>query len=228
MDIRTYNGLAGAAQAHGLVVIIDVFRAFTTACYVLAQRPTAYLLAGGCTTARRLGLGRPDTLLIGKPEPGSDLVYDIPNSPTRALSIPIRGRTVIHRTAAGARGVLAAQHADAVLVAGFANAAATVRYIQALSPAFVSLVAMGHEGTTPALEDDLCAACLAASLTAEPFDLTPHLASVRQTSGAYFVGSAQDEYPVEDFDRCLTLDSYPYALRAEQFGVYARISRAGV
>jgi 2-phosphosulfolactate phosphatase len=227
MEIRTYTGLSGAAQAHGLVVIIDVFRAFTTASHVLGRHPADYLLVGDCATARRCARDHPDAMLIGKPEPGSDLVYDIPNSPTRALSVRVAGRTVIHRTAAGARGVLAAKRAQAVLVASFANMAATVRHIQAVAPAVVSLVAMGHEGTTPAVEDDLCAACLAAGLTAGPFDLTPHLAALRQTSGAYFVGNAHSEYPVEDFDRCLTFDSHPYALRAEQFGDYARISRVG-
>ena len=37
MDIKIYEFIEGAKKAKGLTVIIDVFRAFSTACYLFEQ-----------------------------------------------------------------------------------------------------------------------------------------------------------------------------------------------
>lgn len=204
------------------VVIIDTFRAATTACHILRQEPSEYLIVAESRVARRLASERRGALLVGKPEIGSDQAYDVPNSPTRVDALDLAGRSVIHRTTAGTTGVL---HADAptVLLAGLVNATATARLVRGRPH---QLVPMGHEGTTPSLEDDIAAAYIRACLEGLRFSTTPHIEALRSGPGRYFFAEDQDQYPAADFDRCLAVDAFDFAVRAEVFGDYARLRRA--
>lgn len=205
-----------------VVVIVDTFRAATTACHILRKEPSEYLVVADSTVARRLAAERRDAVLVGKPEIGSDQAYDVPNSPTRVDALDLAGRSVIHRTTAGTTGVL---HADAptVLLAGLVNATATARLVGGRPH---QLVPMGHEGTTPSLEDDIAAAHIRACLEGVRFSLAPHIEALRSGPGRYFFAENQDEYPEADFDCCLAADAFDFAVRAEVFGDYARLSRA--
>ncbi len=228
MEIALLSLTDGAARAKGLTVIIDVFRAVATACHVLERHPCEYLFVESSQAATRLLQAARDPILIGKPELGADLCYDIPNSPTRARGLHIAGRTVLHRTGAGAQGILVARQAEDVVIGSFVNADAIVRYIRLRRPAVVSLVAMGHEGSVACPADELCAAFLLALLENRPFDLVPQVNALRVTSGSYFFGAAQDEYPQEDFAHCLELSRFPFVPRAELLGDYARLTALNV
>ena len=99
---------AGRDDNMNVTVVIDAFRAVATAAYILHQRHREYLLTSTSASARRLAAADSDALLVGKPEIGAWVAYNIPNSPTRVVETRIAGRHVVHRTEAGARGVLAA------------------------------------------------------------------------------------------------------------------------
>lgn len=209
-----------------VTVVIDVFRAFTTAAYVLEQQPAAYLLAVKQTVISRLASKFINPLIIGKLEKGFDEnLYHIPNSPTRVLDVKISGREVIHRTEAGAKGVLLAQNAEIVLAAGFVNAAATVRYIQTLTNPTVTIIPMGHEGVTPSLEDDLCAKYIEGLMGGTTLALTPYLSELKEGSGRYFFSEDQWQYPIEDFERCLEIDRFDFAIQALPETDYAILTR---
>lgn len=204
-----------------VTVVIDAFRAFATAAYILHQRPREYLLTSTSASAVRLAATDPDALLVGKPEVGARVAYDIPNSPTRVVEARIAGRRVVHRTEAGARGVLAAN--GIVLVAGFVNARATAAWLRR-TRAHVRLWPMGHEAASPSLEDDLCAACIESLLIGRSFDLSPYQEALRDGPGRYFFGEDQWQYPREDFERCLELDRFDFAIQAEVRRDHARLS----
>lgn len=213
-----------AREATGLVVIIDVFRAFTTACYVADRSPAAYYLLTASEAAASVPSLGGNPLLVGKAELGVDLGYHIPNSPTLARAVDVEGRAVLHRSGAGAKGVLAATAAHEIITGSFVNAAAVARYIRRKQPPRISIVPMGHEAGTPSLEDDLCAACIAALVRGERFDLSPHLDALRTGPGKYFFEGAA-EYPAEDFDRCLERDRFDFVLQATLRGDYAELRR---
>lgn len=219
--------LEGAASARGLTVIIDVFRAFTTACYLMEGEPRDYFLVGDSAAAARLAATVAAPFLVGKPELGAALRYDIPSSPTRARGQPVAGRTIIHRTGAGARGILRAVAATELIAASLVNLDAIVRYLRARARPedLITLVCMGHEGETPSDEDELCADAIAAGLRGEPFDLAPRARDLREGPGRYFFTDAQDEYPSEDFARCTAPAHHDFVLRAERRGDHARLVR---
>jgi 2-phosphosulfolactate phosphatase len=217
--------IEGARRARGVAVLIDVFRAFSTACHAIAQEPLGYALVADSSAASRLRAARPAPFLIGKAEIGASLTYDIPSSPTLVERRRLVARTVIHRSDAGAKGALCALQADELLAAGFVNAAATARYILRERPPLVTLVSMGHDGLTPSREDELCAELLAALLRGGSFDLRPFMAELRGGPGRYLFDGDQREYPSADFLRCLAVDRFDFALRAEPLGDHARLSK---
>ncbi|MBK8695778.1 MAG: 2-phosphosulfolactate phosphatase [Deltaproteobacteria bacterium] len=206
-------------------MIIDAFRAFATACYVLDRRPADYLVTTSSAVAARLAREVAAPLLVGKAEIGADFAYEIPNSPTRTLEVTVAGRTVIHRTQAGAMGVVQAVETELVLAASLVNAAATARYLWRFPDSAITLVPMGHEAITPSLEDDLCRRAIASHLQGRPFDLAPFIPALRDGSGRYFFGDDQRQYPREDFERCIACDRFDFAIRAERHGDYARLVR---
>ena len=99
--IVTLRGLSGAAVARGLVVVIDVLRAFTTAAYAFAGGATKILLVRTVEEALALRELVPDALLIG--EVGGRLIpgLDLNNSPSVMAATEVAGRPLIQRTGAG-------------------------------------------------------------------------------------------------------------------------------
>ncbi len=207
-------------------IVIDVFRACTTACYVLEQNPTSYKLAVKQAVVERLAADHINPLIIGKSERGLDgRIYHIPNSPTRVRDVEIANRDVIHRTEAGAKGVLMSQDADIILLAGFVNASATVNFLKTFSEPEVTILPMGHEGKTPSLEDDICAKYIQTLIDGTTMDPTPYFAELRLGAGQYFFSEDQWQYPSEDFDRCLEIDHYDFAIKAVVSDEYSTLTR---
>jgi 2-phosphosulfolactate phosphatase len=209
-----------------VTVIIDVFRAFTTASYVLNSQPQSYMLALKQNVVDELAAKHMYSLVIGKPEKGtSSHVYHIPNSPSRVLEAQVKDRNIIHRTEAGAKGILQAQDATIILAASFVNAGATVRYIKTLKDYDLRIVPMGHEGSTPSLEDDICSDYIASLINNQKINFAQYIPQLKEGPGRYFFSSDQWQYPREDFDRCLEIDRFDFAIQATVYENYAILKK---
>lgn len=216
MDIRILELLEGARQARGLTVIIDVFRAFSTACYVMDRGAERILPVGEIEEAYRLKAEHPDWVLIGERggvvQPG----FDFGNSPTQVLKADLGGKTVVHTTSAGTQGIVSATSADEIITGSFVNAGAIVRYIRMRNPDVVSLVAMGLGGKSPADEDRLCASFLRNALIGEPNDFPAIVQYMKHGSrtGSFLDLEQEASAPKEDFDLCMQLDRFHFVLKA--------------
>lgn len=207
-----------------VTIVIDVFRAFTTASYILDGKPAAYMLTEKQSVVSQLAAKHINPLIIGKPEKGLDgRIYHIPNSPTRLLELEIANRDIIHRTAAGAKGILFAKDADVILAAGFINAAATANYVKGLTNAEVTILPMGHEGETPSQEDDLCAKYIEALINEKTIEIDT--LGLREGPGSYFFSEDQWQYPQEDFQRCIEIDRFNFVIQASIHDGYAILTR---
>lgn len=213
MRIEILDFIAGAREATGSAVVIDVFRAFSTACYAAAGGarvvPTAEI-----GEARALATRHPGWLLAGERH-GRDLPgFDFGNSPTRIAAAALAGRTLVHNTHAGTQGLVQAVAADEVLTGSFVNAAAVVRYLRARAPAVVSLVRMGHMAQERADEDDLCAELLEARLAGRDYDASGIASRLRGVpAAAKFFDPAASWAPEQDFELCTALDRFDFVLR---------------
>lgn len=210
-----------------LTIVIDVFRAFSTACYILNSNPQRYYLTPHCHAVAERQQKHPNAILVGKPEIGSTLGYHIPNSPHRCHDLALENQTVIHRTQAGATGVIEAlsKPGEQVLACSFNNAKATANVIKTLAIKKLTIRAMGHEATSPSIEDDVCARYLNALLADEPFDLKTHQKEIKNTTGQYFLTEDQQQYPSADLSHCLTPNLYNFAIAALPRGDFAELVR---
>lgn len=217
MDVRRLSLVSGAGEAQGLAVIIDVFRAFTTAAYVMANGAERIIPIGSLEEAFRLKREHPDWVLIG--ERGGKRVegFDHGNSPHEASHTDFSGRTVIQTTGAGTQGVVRAAGADAILLGSFVMAGAIVRYIQRTDPEVVSLVAMGSAGVEPSEEDESCAAYIEGRLKGEMPDFEEMKRRIRASpSGSKFFDPSQPHFREEDFHLAMELDRFDFVLKVER------------
>ncbi len=214
MKIRTLELLDGARQARGLTVIIDVFRAFSVAAYVMGGGAREILPVGDIQRAYNLKKCFPEALLIGERGGKKCPGFDYGNSPSEVLAVDFTDRTVIQTTGAGTQGVVNACGADEIIGGSFPMAGAIARYIQARQPEEVSLVAMGTRGQIHSDEDTLFAQYLTALLTGAGH---PTLEEIRThlrhyASAEKFFDPAAFWAPEADFHLCLQ-DRFPFILK---------------
>ena len=206
--------VAGAREARGLAVVIDVFRAFSVAAYAFDRGARAIHPVAAIEEALALRAAHPDWLLIGERHARQLTGFDFGNSPTQIVAADLAGRTLVHTTHSGTQGLANAIHADEVITGALVNAGAIVRYIQSRRPAVVSLVRMGHEARERCAEDDLCAALIRARLEGREFDTAGICERLRTApSAAKFFDPAAHWAPEPDFDYCTDVDRFDFVLR---------------
>ncbi|HEY6645243.1 2-phosphosulfolactate phosphatase [Povalibacter sp.] len=206
----------GAREALGLAVVIDVFRAFSVACYAHAQGASRIIPVALIERARELRAAIPDSLLIGerhaRPLPG----FDCGNSPTELAQLDLQGRTVIHTTHSGTQGLTQALRADGVISGSLVNAGAIVNYIRSRGFERVTLVRMGHEARERCAEDDLCADILQQRLAGGSPDVTQVRELLRAAESARkFFDPEATWAPEQDFELCTRVDVFDFVLQLQ-------------
>lgn len=196
-------------------MIIDVFRAFSVAPYAIENGARRIIPVKDTDTAYALKKSHPEYVLMGerggKKLPG----FDYGNSPAEIEHIDFLGKTLIHATSAGTRGLVHAVHAETVITGGFVNADAVVRYLRYRNPAVVSLVPMGSAGVSRSEEDDLCAEYIRSALEGEPIDFKRIQKELRDCPAARkFFDPSTEWAPERDFELCLNLNRFDFVLRA--------------
>ncbi len=214
MEIRIGSLLRGAQEATGTTIIIDVFRAFTTAAVAFSRGADRIVLVAEVTEAldlRERGVG---DLCIGEVAGVRPDGFDHGNSPHEMSTADVEGKTLIQSTRAGTVGMAAATNADEIYAGSFAIASATVEAVKRRNPEVVSIVAMGAAGLNRADEDEQCALFLRNLLQgrAPEHDAVKSLVLAGDEAQKYS-DPAQPHFHAEDRDRALDIDSYPFAIR---------------
>src|SRR5262245_38288268 len=121
VTIRIVEGIEGARAAEGVVVVIDVMRAFTTAAYAF----DAGILEIELVSTAEEALAVPG-FRMG--EIGGRLIpgFDHNNSPSRLIGRQLAGRGVL-RTGSGTQCVVAASRASEIWLGSLVVASATAR-----------------------------------------------------------------------------------------------------
>jgi 2-phosphosulfolactate phosphatase len=219
MQIEVLDFVSGARAARGVAVVIDVFRAFSVACYAYAGGARKIIPVAEIETARELKRAHPEFLAVGERYGRMLEGFDFGNSPTELERANLTGKTLIHTTHAGTQGLTNALNADVVLTGALVNAGAICAYIKSLAPENVSIVRMGQHATARSAEDDLCAEVLVARLKGELFDTSGVRERLRQAPAAQkFFDPAADWAPEGDFELCTDMDRFSFVLRLMQEG----------
>jgi 2-phosphosulfolactate phosphatase len=214
MQIEVLDFVAGARQARGVAVVIDVFRAFSVACYAFARGAKRVVPVAEVEKALDLRRQHPDYLAIGEREGRKVAGFDYGNSPTEISQADVRGKTIVHTTSAGTQGLTSAAQADVVLTGALVNAAAICAYIESLAPERVSIVRMGHAARERCMEDDVCADLLRGRLSGEGYDVSGLREKLRSSPAAEkFFDPEATWAPEGDFNLCTDVDRFGFVLR---------------
>ena len=195
--------------AEGVVVVIDVLRAFSTAAYAFAAGAESITLVGDVDEALALKSKMPSALIMGEVMGVRPKNFDFGNSPTEIAQKNLRGKHLIQRTSAGTQGVVRSVNAEKLFTASFVVAKATVIAIRQLEPAEVSFVITGRYFDS---EDKACADYLASCLKGKTTDSAPYLERVRNALELEHM--PVEEFPdiASDVDYCTRLDSFSFAM----------------
>jgi 2-phosphosulfolactate phosphatase len=219
MEIRVLQLVEGARMAAGHVVIIDVFRAFSTACYLAGNGAVRLIVTGLVETAVALKQDHPEYILVGERNEKKIPGFDYGNSPSAVRSIDFSGRTVVQTTSAGTQGIINAHNASALITGSFVNAGAIVRYIKRENPELLSLVCMGFAGQRSIEEDNYCADYIRNEVTGKKNDFKQMVRNIRMTSGKrFFLPENHEHAPPADFRLCLDLNRFDFVLKAQRTG----------
>lgn len=219
MEVQILQLLDGARKASGLTVVIDVFRAFSTACYAFHMGAAKIFPVGGIDLAYRLKEENPEYILLGERNEQKPEGFDFGNSPSQLVAEKIVGKTLVHTTSSGTQGIANATNASEIITGSFVNAGAIVRYIRKQDPEVVSLVCMGYACEYPTDEDSLCAEWIRNELKGEPNDFSEMIETIRNGSGArFFEPEKQSWSPKADFELCLSLNRFDFVLKVENAG----------
>ena len=215
MDIRILHLLDGAAQAEGLTVIIDVFRAFSLECYMFAGNAERIIPVGTVEEAFAWRRRDPSCILAGERNGIMVEGFDYGNAPSQFTDLDLSGRTVIHTTSAGVQGLVNARRAETILTGSLVNAKAIAEYIRRKQPRIVSLVAMGWNAKRDTEEDVLCAEYIRSLLLDQPMADIRRLADeLRFTEGKKFFDPSHPEFPEADFGLCTDVDRFDFVIEA--------------
>jgi len=216
MNIEILQLLEGAQKARGLTVIIDVFRAFSTACYAFQAGIQRIYPVGDLEKAYFLKQQNPDFLLVGERNEQKPEGFDFGNSPSQLLESILTGKSMVHTTSSGTQGIANAKYAEEIITGSFVNAQAIINYIRRQNPEQVSLVCMGYSCQYPTDEDTLLAVYIKNELEGVPNDFQAMVEQIRTGDGARFFAPEKQEWaPAEDFDLCLSLNRFDFVLKVE-------------
>ena len=221
MEIEILQLIEGSKKAKGLTVIIDVFRAFSTACYVFAAGAERIIPVEHVEEAFSLKNKMPDVVMLGERFERKVTGFDFGNSPTHILNQDFTGKTIVMTTSSGTKGIAHATLADEIITGSFVNAGAIIRYIQEKNPTKVSFVCMGYEGRFPTQEDTFLAEYLRDKLLNREPDFEMMKQILRTGDGARLLDPANHEWsPSSDFDLCLDPDRFDLVLKIEKGCAY--------
>ncbi|MYC07041.1 MAG: 2-phosphosulfolactate phosphatase [Chloroflexi bacterium] len=217
MEIRIGSLLRGAQEARGTVVIVDVFRAFTTAAVAFRNGAEKIVLVAEVDEALQLRENGVGEMCIGEVNGIRPDGFDMGNSPYEMLDSNVGGKTLIQSTRAGTVGMSAAANASQIYAGSLVIAKATANAILRDDPDLVTIVAMGWEARISADEDEQCAFYMRNLLQGRQPDRDAVRALVLAGEESQkFDDPSQPQYHPEDRDIALQIDSVDFAIKVER------------
>lgn len=208
-----YTTLETCHTATGIVLVIDVLRAFSTAAYAFSRGAKEIRLVSTVEEALELKSQLPNAKAMGEVGGLPPAGFDFGNSPTRILEHDLTGITLIQRTGAGTQGAVRSVHAEVMFATSFVVAQATMDQVLRLHPEEVTFVVTG--GTDNA-EDLACAEFLEKQLTGQAIDADNLIRRVVQSRDASQHMNDHPQFPRSDLDFCTRINAFDFAMPIER------------
>jgi 2-phosphosulfolactate phosphatase len=207
-----YTDLEDCHTAKGVVVVIDVLRAFSTAAYAFSRGAKEILLVSTVEEALSLKPQVPKSKVMGEVGGLPPEGFDFGNSPTNNSKEDLSGLTLIQRTGAGTQGAVRSLNAEFMLASSFVVADATVKHVTRLGAARVTFVVTG-KSYSGGDEDLACAEYLEALLKGDQPDTKPFIRRVFDSRDALkHLDPAQTGFPLSDLEYCTKINKFDFAM----------------
>ena len=212
MNFR-YTNLETCHSAIGLIVVIDVIRAFTNAAFAFSRGAKEIYPVSTVKEALKFKAEVPNSLACGEVGGMPPEGFDFGNSPTQTKTLDLSGCVIVQRTGAGTQGIVRSINADSMLAASLVIANATVMHIRNLSPDHVTFVITGQLSDERGDEDLACAEYFEALLRGQGPDPAPYIDRVYKSRDALFhLDPNLPEFPASDLDYCTNIDAFDFAM----------------
>ena len=207
-----YTDLEDCHTARGVVIIIDVLRAFSTAACAFSRGAREIILVSTVEEALSLRGSLANSKAMGEVGGLPPQGFDFGNSPTYLSQEDLTGMTLIQRTGAGTQGAVGSRNAEVMLASSFVVAQATARQVIRLGAEEVTFVITGRfQGRGD--EDLACAEYLEALFKGDQPDTKLFVQRVFDSRDALqHLDPAQTGFPLSDLDYCTQIDRFDFAM----------------
>ncbi|MGZ3622480.1 MAG: 2-phosphosulfolactate phosphatase [Ktedonobacteraceae bacterium] len=216
LEIRRVH-LLEASEAQGVVIVIDVIRAFSVAAYAFSGGAQRLWLVRSIEDAFALREREPKALLAG--EVGGRLIpgFDFNNSPSLMSAANVNGRLLIQRTGAGTQGAVGAVNATHLLICSLVNAKATAYYAHKLANTTGGLITLfpTFSKSDVVSEDNVCADYLEALLYGQDdaqISLANKISQLEQSGRFDFLKFGDPDFPFDDIAAILEIDRFDFVM----------------
>jgi len=212
----------------GVVVAIDVLRAFTTAAYAFAAGASSIWLVAGVDEAIALGRQIPGALVMGEDRGRRPPGFDLSNSPVAVTRADVEGRVLVQRTSAGTQGAIAATRADRLFAASLVCASATAAAVESTGLGAPTYVITGRFPDHPdGGEDDLLTAeLIERARTGRPLDAAATAEAVASSpEAARTLAVGEGNVDPEDIAYATAVDRFDFAMEVERVDGRLRLLR---
>ena len=215
-DSGRFVGRWQIADTSGAVVAVDVLRAFTTAAYAFGAGASRIVLVDSVAEALAFNARRPDALVIGEDHGRQPEGFDLPNSPVEVSRADVAGRTLIQRTSAGTRGVVAARSATRLWCASLVCASATARAVTTSGlgePTYVITGRFKDRPDRPGVDDLLTAELIERARLGQDLDAAGTAEAVATSDEAASTLTLGDGHVhPDDIDYAVQVDRFDFAM----------------
>lgn len=208
-----YTNLETCHKAAGMVVVIDVLRAFSNAAFAFSRGAKEIHPVRSVEEALQFKVQTPNSLACGEVGGLPPEGFDFGNSPAQTKELDLRGRIIVQCTGAGTQGIVRSVNAETMLAASLVVTSATVNYIRKLTPEEVTFVVTGQMEAGRGDEDLACAEYFEALLRGGQPDPAPFIERVARSRDASFhFDPNRPEFPISDIDLCTSIDKFDFAM----------------
>ena len=212
MNFR-YTNLETCHTATGLVVVIDVIRAFTNAAFAFSRGAKEIYPVSTVEEALQFKAQIPNSLACGEVGGIPPQGFDFGNSPTQTRTFDLKGCVIAQRTGAGTQGIVRSVNADSMLASSLVIANATVTHIRNLGEEAITFVITGETEEGRGDEDLACAEYLEALLKGERPNPSSYIDRVYASRDAQFhLDPNFPDFPESDLEYCTNIDAFDFAI----------------
>ena len=208
-----YTNLETCHEATGIVVVIDVLRAFSTAAYALSRGAEKIILVSDVDEALSVKSQNPNSKVMGEVRGLRPDGFDFGNSPTQTKELDLTDKVIVQSTGAGTKGIVRSVKADTMFAASFVVVSATVDYIRKFETEALTFVITGQYRPGHGDEDLACAEYLELLLKGQQPNKEPFIKRVFDSRDALqHLDPKETGFPLSDLDLCTKIDAFDFAM----------------